>query len=153
MIRIAILIAALATSSCAALPVTPNEESKWAAVVAAEAFVARHGYTAAGHPPDQPIVSAEIFDILSSPNALVASRNNTLERRSFGLRSVGDNDHYVLFRMTQDSEKCRVVLVQKEKAVQMLHDPVSVKSQRWQPVQHAAPPNNSFNPMALRGTG
>ena len=66
---------------------------------------------------------------------------------------MSDNDNYVLFRMIQDPEKCRVVLVQKGKAVQMLHDPVAVKNQRWQPVQHAAPPNNSFNPMPLRGTG
>jgi hypothetical protein len=149
MIRIAILIAALAISACAAVPVTSNDKSAWAAVTAAETFVARNGYTSAGHPQDQPVVGTEIFDMLSGTKELIASRKNTLEQQSFGLRPVpGDNSYYVLFRMIHDPTQCRIVLVQNGEAIQMLHDPIPIKSQRWQPVHRAAPPNNSFKPTA-----
>ena len=152
MIRIAIVITALALSACATAPVTPNDQSAWAAVAAAESFVARNGYTAAGHPQDLPLARTEIFDVLSEAKDLIASRKNTLEQQSFGLRPVsGDNNYYVLFRMIHDPAQCRIVLVQNGQAVQMLHDPVPIKSQRWQPVHHAAPPNNSFKPTPLRG--
>jgi hypothetical protein len=152
MIRIAMLITAIALSACATVPVTPNDKSAWVAVAAAEIFVVRNGYTSAGHPQDQPVTGAEIFDILSGAKELIASRKNTLEPQSFGLRSVpGDNSYYVLFRMVHDQTQCRIVLVQNGHAVQMLHDPVPIKSQRWQPVRHAAPPNNSSKPTPLRG--
>ena len=75
--RIAILITALALSACAAVPITANDKSAWAAIIAAEAFVARNGYTSVGHPQDQPVMGTEIFDMLSSERELVASRKNT----------------------------------------------------------------------------
>ncbi len=149
--RIAILLLLQALSGCVTSPVTHQDEFAWAAISAAEAFVARHGYTSAGQPEQLQVENVEIFDSLSSPDQIVAARKNSLESLAFGIQSIpGGHDFYVLFRMISQPGRYRAVLVQNGQPVQVLHESFSIKERKWQPIKHEVPPNNSFKPNPLR---
>jgi hypothetical protein len=152
--RIAILSLLLVLSGCTTTPVTQRDQLPWAAISAAEAYVARNGYTSVGHPKDLPVERVEIFDALSNQDQIVAARKNTLEPLAFGIQPIsGGRDFYVLFRMVEHSDRYRAVLVQQGLPVQVLHESFSINERRWSPVQREqAPPNNSFKPKPLRGS-
>ena len=152
--RIAILILLLALSGCSTTPVTHQDQLPWAAAVAAEAFVARNGYTSAGHPKNLSVERVEIFDALSNQDQIVASRKNTLEPQAFGIQRISSGrGFYVLFRMVEHPDRYRAVLVQQGQPVQVLHESFSIQDRKWRPVQHEqVPPNNSFKPKPLRGS-
>jgi hypothetical protein len=64
------------------LPLTDAERR---AIQVAETFVARNGYTVAGHPENLPVLNNDILDGLFSAEALKERRRGTLQARAFGI--------------------------------------------------------------------
>ena len=130
------LILILLAVSCSTSRVRSLNARELQAVSAAEAFVARHGYTDAGHPPDMPVENVEVLDPLATPEELVEWRRATLEAKAFGVAKGDDGDYfYVLFHRLNDSEAgFRAVLVQGTEAVQVVHSVLRLESLRWVPV-------------------
>lgn len=130
------LVLILTVMSCAASRVRPLDQRGLQAINAAEAFVARHGYTIAGHPADKPVENVEVLDPLATPEELVAWRRATLEARAFGIVKGDDGDSfYVLFRRLGGPDAgFRAVLVQATEAVQVVHSVLVLEDLHWRPV-------------------
>lgn len=101
-------------------PFRSRMEEEAQAITAAESFVARHGYTAAGHPADQPVEQVELLDIGRSDADLVRTRRDTLEPHAFGIGAAGPHQYNVLFHLTH-APGFRVVVVKGSVAVQVVH--------------------------------
>jgi hypothetical protein len=104
-------------------------------VRAAEAFIARHGYSAAGHPPNLPVEVAEVLDPLSTPEQLVKDRKGQLENNAFGVAGAGNDAYYVYFHALGNASDFRAVLVQHGKAVQVVHSELALDWLPWVPVR------------------
>jgi hypothetical protein len=103
----------------ASAPTLSREES--AAVNSAESFIARHGYTSAGHPADQPVMKVELLDVASSDAELVQRRRDTLEPHAFGIAREGPHTYDVLFHRTHNAPGFRAVYVKDSEAVEVIH--------------------------------
>ena len=102
---------ALLLSSCGSFgPVTPSRATD-RAVAAAEAFVLRHGLTAAGHPENLPVQRIEYMEGLGSESDadLVKKRLNWVRPHAFAVDKQG-NDWFVLFKTTSGDD-CTVAIV------------------------------------------
>src|SRR5678816_641543 len=82
--RLALAAVFLAFIGCVSSHSRPLTTTENRAVQSAEAFIARHGYTATGHPSDLPVENVEVLDPLASREQLVQWRRATLEPRAFG---------------------------------------------------------------------
>jgi hypothetical protein len=122
--------------SCTVQYRAPNGD-EIAAVKAAETFIERHGYTAAGHPPNWPVEVAEVLDPLSTPEELVKDRKGQLENNAFGVARVHNDSwspkdaYYVYFHTLGDAAGFRAVLVQEGKAVQVVHSKLELDWFPW----------------------
>jgi hypothetical protein len=127
------LLAACTTSSTLTLSAEDNQ-----AILAAEAFVTRHGFTDVPHPSDQPVLMVELFDILAtSREELLGKRHNAIQAEAFALEQIDEDTYYVLFRGTRDRNEVWSILVNSGEATRVLHAPRLNKA-RWRKV----PPNN-----------
>jgi hypothetical protein len=68
------------------LPVTKSERQ---AIAVAEEFVARNGFTAAGHPSDLPVLQTDIWDPLLGREAVLKSRLGSVRSHAGGVASAG----------------------------------------------------------------
>lgn len=136
-------LATIALASCAATRSDQLSEKEILAVGSAEEFIARHGYTAAGHPSDLPVEKVESMDIVAEPEQLVEWRRNTLERDAFGITPcLCDTDaYYVFFHRIHHADGFRGVLVQDGQAVQVVHSVLKLEGWPWKPVPAADFPN------------
>lgn len=107
--------------SCATTPSSTLTSEESVAVSAAESFIARNGYTSAGHPSDQPVQEVELFDFASSDAELVRRRRDTLEPHAFGIARDGPHTYDVLFHRTHNEPGFRVVYVKDSAAVEVVH--------------------------------
>ena len=138
---LSILMALLA--GCAAWSAQPLTEQERQSIASAEAFVARNGYTQAGHPTDLPVVNAEVLDPIATPEQLMEWRRGTLSAKAFGIVRAGSDAYYVLFdRLSSEDESAalkdapdlrdfRAVLVQHMSAVQVVHSVLSYRESDW----------------------
>ena len=140
--RIAFVILVAALASCVSAPSKNLSAEEIRAVRSAEAFIARHGYTAGGHPKDLPVENVEVLDPVASPEDLVAWRRNTLEATAFGVTpcECEEDAFYVFFHRVNDSSGFRGVLVEKGEATQVVHSVLKLDGWPWKPV----PPNTSL---------
>jgi hypothetical protein len=77
------------------LPLMPWESG---AVVKAEHFVKRHGFTDSGHPVNQPVHSTDILDnIFTTEEQLLEHRRGSLREHASGVVVVGLGQRIVLF--------------------------------------------------------
>ncbi len=130
--RLAILLFALALTACASLSSSrPPTETELAAVQSAEAFVARHGYTAAGHPAGLPIENVEVLDPIASRDDLVKWRRNTMEPKAFGIAEAAPGVSWVLFHGPGQSNGFRAVRVEGTNAVQVVHSQLILSRLHW----------------------
>jgi hypothetical protein len=118
-------------SACATRQVATWTPQLVESVEHAEAYVARHGYTVAGHPEAEPVERVEIMDMIYSDAELVQSRRATLEPFAFGVSAVEDG-WYVLFRPVHKTRGDRAVLVTHGEPVQVVHANFNFKSRSWQ---------------------
>jgi hypothetical protein len=142
MMRIASLsVIAVLGAGCFAMRMHTLSPREVTAVASAEAFIARHGYTAAGHPPDQPVQNVEVLDPVASETELVRWRRDTLEPHAFGIAQIDSRAYYVLFHRTHSDPGFRAVLVQDSAAVQVVHSVLVLDKLHWVPV----PSNNRWS--------
>jgi hypothetical protein len=116
-----VLLAVALTSTCLAADTRALSAEETAAIAAAESFVARHGYTAAGHPADRPVQHVELLDVGMSDADLVRHRQDTLEPHAFGIATAGTHQYSVLFHLTHNAPGFRVVFVKDAVAVEVVH--------------------------------
>lgn len=76
------------------LPLMPWERG---AIVEAEHFVKRHGFTSSGHPTDQPVLTTDIMDNLYTREQLLDHRRDSLSEFASGIVSKGFGQRIVLF--------------------------------------------------------
>ncbi|MCI4569042.1 hypothetical protein [Lysobacter sp. CFH 32150] len=139
----------MALTSCAStrpITLTPDTLS---VVASAEAFVLRHGLTAAGHPKDLPVERIELLEGFGfeSDQDLIKKRLNWVEPKAFAVDREG-RDWFVLFRTTS-GDNCNVaIVVTGGKAWKQMHACYEIPSKRVL----VLPPNNSFKPKPLRGS-
>jgi hypothetical protein len=141
-VRIVLFMLVTSLAACAAAPSGKLSAKEIQAVRSAEAFIARHGYTASGHPKDLPVENVESMDLLATPEDLVAWRRNTLEATAFGVTpcECDEDAFYVFFRRVNDAAGFRGVLVEKDEATQVVHSVLKLDGWPWKPV----PPNKSL---------
>jgi hypothetical protein len=77
--------------------VMPIGAAERRAIATAEAYVARHGYTVAGHPPDLPVLQTDVMDALLGSEGAIAARRATLQARAFGVARDWPLSYRVLF--------------------------------------------------------
>jgi hypothetical protein len=77
--------------------VMPISAAERRAIATAEAYVARHGYTAAGHPPDLPVLQTDIWDRLLGSEGATAARRDRLQAKAFGVARDWPLSYRVLF--------------------------------------------------------
>ena len=130
--RLAILISALALTACASLGGSrPLTETERAAVQSAETFIARHGYTAAGHPAGLPVENVEVLDPIASRDDLVQWRKNTTEPKAFGIAEAAPGVSWVLFHWPGQPDNFRAVRVEGSSAVQVVHSQLILSRLHW----------------------
>lgn len=118
------LTVVLLLGGCATWPQRPLSDAELTAVRAAQAFVCRHGLTAAGHPADLPVERIELFDGMYNDQALREHRKGMLEASAFGVaHPTEDNstDYYVHFRVRSHAQSYRDILVVDGVAVRLSH--------------------------------
>jgi hypothetical protein len=76
------------------LPLMPWESG---AVVNAEHFVKRHGFTTSGHPTDQPVRTTDIMDHIFTQEQLLEHRRGSLREHASGVVVGGLGQRIVLF--------------------------------------------------------
>lgn len=104
------------------LPLTAAERH---AIQVAETFVARNGYTEAGHPEDQPVLINDIWDGLYSPEGLKEMRRGTVQATALGVRYQPPHSFLVYFDSipaTDDGAYCTIEVNQHGEA-RMHHVP------------------------------
>jgi hypothetical protein len=113
-----------------------------AAVGSADAVVARHGYTAAGHPSDEPVENVEVLDPVADRADLVNWRKGTLEAHAFAITACQcpSDAYYVFFHTTNKDGGYRAVLVRDGVAVQVVHTQLLLDGWPWKSV----PSNNRW---------
>ena len=105
-------------TSCKVLEISPSEAQ---AVQAAQAFVARNGYSSSGHPNNLPVQHVEIFDGIASDAELIEQRRGMLEPNAIGIEDKGQGAYWVYFATTGRSDHPRIVVVEDGKAWQVFH--------------------------------
>jgi hypothetical protein len=103
----------------------------------AEAFVLRHGFTAAGHPMDQPVENVSLFDMLSSRKDLVAHRRGSLEAHATCVRPHAKG-FSVLFRSTHEKDRYLFVALEPGERPYVGHQSVPM-SEDCKPVPSPVP--------------
>jgi hypothetical protein len=84
------------------LPLLPWESG---AVVKAEHFVKRHGFTQLGHPADQPVRTTDIMDnIFTTEEQLLEHRRGSLREHASGVVALGLGQQIVLFEPLAGNE-------------------------------------------------
>ena len=73
------------------------------AVARAEQFVARHGFTAAGHPTDLPVQRISLYDGLFGEEQTLADRRGLLRPEAVCVRSLGNEERSVLFESAKEN--------------------------------------------------
>ena len=127
------------TAGCLTTPAHTLSADEAAAVASADSFIARHGYTSAGHPPDQPVQNVELLDIAANDAELAQRRRDTLEPHAFGIATVGRRSYDVLFHRTHNAPGFRIVFVKDSEAVEVVHS--TPANLHWVPV----PSNNRWS--------
>ena len=130
--RLFILFIAMALTACAShggvRELTAKEQS---AVQSSEAFIARHGYTAEGHPTNLPVENVEVLDPLASRQDLVKWRRGTMESKAFGIAKAAPGVSWVLFRWPGEPDDFRAVRVEETTAVQVVHSKLVLDELDW----------------------
>jgi len=130
--RLFILFIAIALTACAShggvRELTVKELS---AVQSSEAFIARHGYTAEGHPTNLPVENVEVLDPLASRQDLVKWRRGTMESKAFGIAKAAPGVSWVLFRWPGEPDDFRAVRVEETTAVQVVHSRLVLDELDW----------------------
>lgn len=121
--------------ACAPVRDRPLYRRELSAVHSAEAFIARHGYTEAGHPANLPVENAEVLDSISTREQLVEWRKGTLQSKAFGIAQARNGAYYVYFHRLKDPSSFRAVLVEDGNAVQVAHTPIELDWLPWVPVR------------------
>ena len=129
--RLALIAITLALSACASLGNRQLSGTEIAAVQSAETFIARHGYTAAGHSQNLPVENVEVLDLLSSREELVKWRRASLEPRAFGIAQAAPGVSWVLFHRLGDNTEFRAVRVEGTSAVQVVHSQLILSRLHW----------------------
>ena len=91
----------------------------------AEQFIARHGFTDAGHPTDLPVENVSIYDMLRSRAELVAQRKGSLHPQAACVRSDDKVRYSVLFQSTRHPQDYFFVAFNPDAAPYVGHQPVS----------------------------
>jgi hypothetical protein len=130
--RLFVLLIAMALAACTShggvRELTAKELS---AVHSAEAFVSRHGYTAAGHPPHLPVENVEVLDPLASREDLVKWRHGTMESKAFGIAKAAPSVSWILFHRPGEPDELRAVRVEETTAVQVVHSRLALEELDW----------------------
>ena len=130
--RVVILLMALSLTACASLGISRSlTNTEFAAVQSAETFIARHGYTAAGHPAGLPVENVEVLDPIASRDDLVKWRKGTMEPKAFGIAEAAPNVSWVLFRWPGEPEDFRAVRVEGTTAAQVVHSQLVLSGLHW----------------------
>lgn len=145
--RLRFLITSAAISfvlfGCAYHPIAVVTPEVYEAVQSAELFVARHGFTSVGHPPDKPIEQIGLMDSLYGSNEeMLAARRGSLEARAFGISIASESAWYVLFKSTDKAaDSVTAVFIERGQAPHMIHAPFRINSSGWRRL----PPNHALN--------
>jgi len=130
--RLFIPFLAIALTACAlhggARELMATERS---AVQSAEAFIARHGYTADGHPTNLPVENVEVLDPIASREDLVKWRRGTMESKAFGIAKAAPGVSWVLFHWPGEPDELRAVRVEETTAVQVVHSRLVLDELDW----------------------
>lgn len=130
--RLFILFIAMALSACTSHgDVRELTAKELSAVQSAEAFIARHGYTAEGHPANLPVENVEVLDPLASRKDLVKWRRGTMESKAFGIAKAAPGVSWVLFHWPGEPDEIRAVRVEETTAVQVVHSRLELKELDW----------------------
>jgi hypothetical protein len=115
------------------------------AVRSAEAFVARNGYTTAGHPSDFPVQAVQIFDVFLSDQELIEQRRGLLEPKAIGVEDKDEAAYWVYFESIGQPHKPRIVAVADGEAFQVFHMSYGRPDRSMKRLpHHKAPPNKSL---------
>jgi hypothetical protein len=144
MMRHLVIVATALLTACVGWPRQPLTEEERESIASAEAFVARNGYTAAGHPNDLPVQNAEVLDSVATAEQLIEWRWGTLSSRAFGIVPAATDAYYVLFdrlpsgggesdEQRSGARDFRAVLVQHMQAVQVVHSVLLLSEGDWKP--------------------
>ena len=133
-----LLLLALLLSGCSSLNTRALNSQQQDAVRAAEAFVVRNGYTAAGHPANLPVQRVSIYDAFHSDEELIKSRKGLLETHAIAVEQKTSEAIWVYFPEVGQKDTPRIVLVSNGKAIQLFHQSYGPPSRKAIPV---APPN------------
>jgi len=118
-VRVLVLVPILvASAGCRSVSISPQELQ---AVHSAEVFVARNGYTTAGHPKDLPVQPVEIFDGLSSDQELIDQRQGQLKPNAIGVEDKDRDVYWVYFESIGRPHSPRIVVVADGEAFQVFH--------------------------------
>ena len=105
-------------TSCQTIEISALEAK---AVQAAEAFIVRNGYVAAGHPKDLPVQHVEIFDGFASDAELIEQRKGELRPSAIGIEHKDEGVYWVYFATIGRPNHPRIVVVKDGKAWQLFH--------------------------------
>ena len=99
------LLIALLLSTAGAAAKQPTAMTPADAAREAEHFIARHGYTADGHPADQPVERASLYDVIYDAKDLVVRRKGTMSAKATCVRTHSSHNQTVLFQSTDNLEE------------------------------------------------
>ncbi len=130
--RIIIVLIATVLAACASHgEIRELSAKELSAVQSAEEFIARHGYTAAGHPANLPVINVEVLDPLVSRENLIKERYDTMEPKAFGIAKAAPSASWVLFHYPRNPDEIRAVLVKETTAVQVVHSRLTLEELDW----------------------
>lgn len=122
--KLAALLIVLLLAGCTAVTRKPQSAGALEAMKKAEQFVVRHGFTAAGHPPDLPMERVSLYDGIFGLNAVVAQRKGLLQPRAVCVRHVEGAEYSVMFESAKDAGEYWFVVLPPEGSAWLGHQPL-----------------------------
>ncbi len=136
---LALLVILVSSSGYQSVLISPPELE---AERVAEDFVARNGYTSAGHPKDLRVKAVEIFDGLSSDRELIEQRRGQRGPNAIGVEDRGGDVYWVYFESIGRPDKPRIVAVIDGEAVQVFHMSYGKPGRAMKRLHRRTPPPN-----------
>ena len=150
--KISYLLFGFLLAGCSAENRRPLAPGAIDAVAIAERFVVRHGFTKSSQPADLPVERVSLYDGLFGKEETLAGRKGLLQPRAVCVRRLSETEYSVLFESAKKPGEFWFVDIRQESNGWLGHQPLRTIWKDCVRVS-AAVPNNSFNPMPLRGTG
>ena len=149
--KIAHFLLILLLAGCSAENRRSLEPGAMEAAAKAEQFVARHGFTTAGHPAGLPVERVSLYDGLFGKEETLAGRKGLLQPRAVCVRRLPEGDYSVMFKSAKEPDEFWFVDIRKNENGWLGHQPLPTL---WKDcvLVSAAVPNNSFKPKPLRGS-